>query len=114
MEYVNGVLEGEALNYDDDGNLVGKTLYEKGKREGEAFTYYPSGKVQQKANYKDDTLDGEVKFYAYDGTLIQTKKYEKGKRVDAPAPVAEKPAEAPSVKPAPVAPKKTFPLSKIR
>ena len=113
-EYAHGVLQGDALDYDDDGNLVGKTPYSKGKREGEAVTYYPSGKVMEKAPYKDDVLDGEVKFYAYDGTLILTKKYEKGKRVDAPAPAVQKPADVHAAKPASIAPKKTFPLTKLR
>jgi len=59
--------------HDDNGVLTEsfKIDKESGFIEGEHFTYFPSGKVEQKADYKENKLDGKrILFYESGDTLI--------------------------------------------
>jgi len=50
---VNEQLEGEAITYDEAGNLVRKACFKAGKLDGEATSYDPSGRVTQKALFQN-------------------------------------------------------------
>ena len=43
--------------------------------------YYPNGKIQMEANFKDDKLEGIVKRYDENGKLIEQEIYKNGNRI---------------------------------
>ncbi len=107
VTFVEGVSEGEAVEYDEKGNKISCTPYVKGlkeglcqifdkgrllmqvsfkkdKREGMTREYYPKGTLLGEVGYKDNQKHGEEKGYFEDGTPAHYAQYIDGK-LDGPS-----------------------------
>ena len=60
--YVDGVLEGGAVQYGPSGTLILEVNYKNDKLHGPA-KYYSSGKLEQEGHYKNGKKDGVWKIY---------------------------------------------------
>jgi antitoxin component YwqK of YwqJK toxin-antitoxin module len=48
--YLNGVKDGESIQYHENGQIMEKTNYLNGIQEGESIRYYSNGQIQSKIN----------------------------------------------------------------
>jgi hypothetical protein len=64
MMYVNDTLEGDAIEYFENGKIKSKTKYVKGLKEGVAVINHPAGNPMMKENYVHGAKQGYQ--YAYD------------------------------------------------
>lgn len=65
--------------YHKDGYLLSKLTYINGKLNGVATNYYPNGKIEQEAYFKDNIQEGPTKIYYKSGKLKQENNYKNGK-----------------------------------
>jgi len=65
QNYVNDLLEGEAISYYKSGKVKSVILYSNDKKSGKAYEYYESGKVKVAYVYKHD-IDIEPRIYFYE------------------------------------------------
>lgn len=72
-----GVLEGETVLY-SSGRVKGRLRFQGGKQNGEAVFYDDAGEISVRANYKDGKLDGESQYFNAQGKLVRKARYEKG------------------------------------
>lgn len=72
--YINDVLDGPAIEYDEKGKMQAKVFYREGKRDGVMETY-EKGKITSTRMYKNDLTNGVQVFYSPQG-IIKTKKTE--------------------------------------
>ena len=79
--YKNGILEGEQIEYYDNGNIYCKNNYKNGKREGERIEYYNNGNIYCKNNYKNGKREGEWIEYYNNGNIWHKENYKGGKLV---------------------------------
>ena len=80
FEYDTGLLEGLNTTYDEDGNVVEKSTWKKGKKYGTMkLNYEYSDKRWFEADFENDTLQGKLVIYYRDGKNKRVSKYEKGK-----------------------------------
>ncbi len=71
---------GKWLYYHADGKaIMSEENYTNGILEGEAKTFYKTGKVTEILNYTNGNLHGNVKRYDLNGTLLSDLFYENGK-----------------------------------
>ncbi|RDB31156.1 toxin-antitoxin system YwqK family antitoxin [Candidatus Similichlamydia laticola] len=68
--------DGICQSWDTKGHLEASIPYVKGKREGEAFTYYPDGNVQQILSFNQNLLHGKKKVYSPEALLLEEIEYE--------------------------------------
>ena len=62
--YKNGVFEGNQIRHSSQGWYREECTYLKGKKNGSARMYYPTGALYYEVNYKDDMLvNGDIKLY---------------------------------------------------
>jgi antitoxin component YwqK of YwqJK toxin-antitoxin module len=88
LPYKQGVVHGEAVFYDADGNVARRAAYVQGRLQGESLTYFPNGKVQASEPYQSNLLHGEAKYFSPDGTTLKSVLYAQGKPVQPPAAAA--------------------------
>jgi antitoxin component YwqK of YwqJK toxin-antitoxin module len=65
----DGILEGERVNYFENGQLRYKGSYKNGLREGEWTFYHDNGQLYGKGSYKNGKKEGEWVDYRKDGTV---------------------------------------------
>jgi antitoxin component YwqK of YwqJK toxin-antitoxin module/Flp pilus assembly protein TadD len=69
IPYKNGEIEGETLEYYENGDLYEKTFYISGKRNGVKTKYHYNKKTSSEINYLDGELSGSYKSYHTNGKL---------------------------------------------
>jgi hypothetical protein len=62
---------GKARGFAENGQVLSEILYVENRREGYGFEYYPSGKLQGRAYYKNDVARDTMDFYLESGALRQ-------------------------------------------
>jgi len=80
QNFIDGIGEGEWINYYDNGNYKEVGNYEQNKVAGSIKKYYQNGKLKAEGTYKDWRIRiGEWKYYDESGNLSRTENYgEKG------------------------------------
>ena len=102
--YVNDIVEGEVLEFAENGIQIAMTPYVAGKKEGigKIFgpkgqdllviefhndqkhgpykEYFPNGSLAKEANYIHDLVEGELRTYHPDGKLASLEQYKDGER----------------------------------
>lgn len=73
--------EGVSMSYYDSGSLRIKVNYKNGLREGKAKYYYESGTLMFEASFKNNQKDGITQIYSKDGLLIKRYNYVNDKLV---------------------------------
>lgn len=58
-----------------NGKLKKKILYKNGMKNGIAIVYYENGMIEQKAYFVDDKKENERLYYDKKGNLIKTEIY---------------------------------------
>jgi antitoxin component YwqK of YwqJK toxin-antitoxin module len=71
---------GTEIRYYETGEVSDSLPIQKGLYNGEAESFYPSGKRKSVSHYKDDELDGLFIEYDEKGTEIKRTAYSKGKK----------------------------------
>jgi antitoxin component YwqK of YwqJK toxin-antitoxin module len=80
LNYVSGALNGECYCYYPDGVIRVISYFSNGKANGEFRTFYENGSIIEIQNYKDNLRDGEnIQFYQ-NGNISYKCNYEKGKK----------------------------------
>ena len=98
--FVNGLEEGQGIEYSPDSLIITITQYKMGYvkaeermnrkdlaglKQGRWKEFYPNGALKKESNYWNDKLDGYVKSYTQPGNLIKATKYINGvEQLDAP------------------------------
>lgn len=77
--YVDNVVEGPHLEFDNIGRVELKSFYSKGLLNG-PYVKYEYGKPKVEANYIDGKLEGNYKTYYKDGKLQQDTEYKNGQK----------------------------------
>lgn len=62
-KYIQEIKDSVWIYYDENGTLLSKDSYVKGKKEGRSFVYLPDGKLAEERQYKADLQDGPFKQY---------------------------------------------------
>lgn len=76
----NGLLQGEKLVYYKTGKLAEKALYKDGKLEGVSEWYSDKGVVLKSFIYENDALHGVAKHYNGKGELLAEGRYKRDKK----------------------------------
>lgn len=66
-QYAAGLLQGEVLDYNEQGQLMVLSNYRIGQLNGERVRYHPNGKIGEVAQFRDDQLQGEPRKYDQQG-----------------------------------------------
>ena len=66
--------------WDEEGNLIARVCYEKGKLHGTSETFYPSGAKERVSFFEKGDLEGKDTLYSEDGTPLEEVTYLHGKR----------------------------------
>ncbi len=89
IEYKYGKKNGYDIKYgyiDKGDGIVGyiksKELYVNDKREGEAYYYYPSGKLKEIVPYREGKKEGTGKVFDEKGNIITIKEYHRDNLVE--------------------------------
>ncbi len=77
--YIDGMKNGEELNFNNRGMLEGKTSYKNNKLHGLSGTY-KNGRPVQEISYKDGQFDGSTKKYFNNGKIQQEINFKNGKQ----------------------------------
>lgn len=77
--YEDGILSGPQLTYFPNGKLTEKAIFKNGELEGEKFIYAENGVVLKHLNYKNGELHGPAKFYNGKGELLIEGQYKHDK-----------------------------------
>lgn len=80
VEYKNGVLNGAAKRWHQNGKLMSEMNYKDGKISGEVRVYDQNGNLQKKYTYKNEKLDGLYEEFQ-NGNILIKGKYNAGKRI---------------------------------
>ncbi len=64
---------------DENESILKESLYKNGKKEGLSQSFYPSGKLETKANYKNGKLNGYLRSYYENGLLRLDAHYKDGR-----------------------------------
>ena len=65
----NGLLDGNSIEYYEEGNIESLVPYKNNVVEGLVITYYENGNIKEEVNYKNDNMNGEAKSYDEKGKL---------------------------------------------
>jgi len=65
----NGLLNGNSIEYYEEGNIESIVPYKNNVVEGLVITYYENGNIKEEVNYKNDNMNGEAKSYDENGKL---------------------------------------------
>ena len=63
----NGLLDGNSIEYYEEGNIESLVPYKNNVVEGLVITYYENGNIKEEVNYKNDNMNGEAKSYDENG-----------------------------------------------
>ena len=74
-EYLNGLRNGKAKEYYDNGKLKFEGEYLNGKKNGIAKEYHDNGKLEFEGEYFNGRRDNGIE-YDYNGKIIHSGKYE--------------------------------------
>ncbi len=87
QQYIDGVGEGEWINYYDNGNYKEVGNYVKNRVEGPINKYYRNGQLKAEGTYKDWRIRiGVWNYYDESGKLTRTEDYgDKGNLIDVKA-----------------------------
>ena len=69
VEFENGLLDGNSIEYYEEGNIESIVPYKNNVVEGLVITYYENGNIKEEVNYKNDNMNGEAKSYDENGKL---------------------------------------------
>jgi len=78
-KYVNGLLDGEFIQYNINGKVEKKEIKINGETHGESNIYYDNGVIRQTLNYVDGVPSGESIFYNLKGKMFRKETYKNGK-----------------------------------
>ena len=78
--YKDGKLEGEQLEWYEDGQLFSKQFYKDGKKEGEQLCWWKNGQLMSKSFYKEGKKEGEQIRWFENGQLSSLESYKEGKQ----------------------------------
>jgi antitoxin component YwqK of YwqJK toxin-antitoxin module len=78
--YSEGVWNGNAIIYDEDGNIASEENYVAGALEGPTVVYDEDGNVTWHVEYKAGKVDGKITRFSDDGTKISEYSYSEGIR----------------------------------
>ncbi len=67
INYINGLINGDAWRYDIEGRPMEKTVWKNNVLEGIQITFYPEGPVQAKMSYRSGIADGLFEVLFPDG-----------------------------------------------
>ena len=84
LEYTEEWEYGEQLNaidYYPNGNIQGVEQWENGVKNGIAESFYETGELKEKCNFKDNELDGPYFSYDKSGNVIEHEIYSNGELV---------------------------------
>ena len=65
----DGLLDGNSIEYYEEGNIESIVPYKNNVVEGLVITYYENGNIKEEVNYKNDKMNGEAKSYDENGKL---------------------------------------------
>jgi len=77
--YKDEKLEGEQLEWYEDGQLASKEFYKDGKQEGKQIRWFENGQLLSKEFYKEGKKEGEQLCWWNNGQLLYTEFYKDGK-----------------------------------
>lgn len=72
-EFKDGVQNGKAVWFGNDGTVGMRKNYKNGVLDGEQFTYYQNGKIRSKMSYVDGKLEGVIEWYDQNGNAFDSK-----------------------------------------
>ncbi len=76
QNFIDGIGQGEWINYYDNGNFREIGNYNQNRVEGPIEKYHRNGQLQAKGTYKEWRIKtGEWKYYDESGKLIRTENY---------------------------------------
>jgi len=78
--YSEGVWNGNAIIYDEDGNIASEENYVAGALEGPTVVYDEDGNVTWHVEYKAGKVDGKITRFSDDGTKVSEYSYSEGIR----------------------------------
>ncbi len=76
--YKDGKLEGKALMYDEDGNLLSEENYINDTLVGKFTQWYPSGQIKISGSYIHGNYSGTWLYYDLKGEIVGTGNYVNG------------------------------------
>ena len=79
--YKDYVLEGEVIQYRENGILISKETFVNGEMIGPYEYYYKDGKLRQTGLIKNHIKEGEIKSYRQDGNIKVIENFKNGLRV---------------------------------
>ncbi len=74
--YVDGVKNGEQIEYYDNNQIKTISNYKDDKLNGKVVNYYQNGILESEEYYEDNCLHGECKYYNENGLLDEVINYE--------------------------------------
>lgn len=72
----DGEPHGDALTWDEDGNLIGKSHYTDGKLDGAVLRYWPSGELRAESRFEMGQPTGSERRWSRDGALVSKVDYD--------------------------------------
>jgi len=76
--YKDGKLDGQALMFDENGNIISEENYSNDTLDGKYTQWFSSGKMKIKGNYKKGYFSGRWLYYNLTGEIIGTGNYTMG------------------------------------
>jgi antitoxin component YwqK of YwqJK toxin-antitoxin module len=77
--YKGGLLDGESSWFDASGQVLKRAIYRQGKLHGPVADFFPNGQPREVTHYANDLLDGERATYHDNGKLIERVHYKDGR-----------------------------------
>jgi TonB family protein len=76
--FVAGILEGPKIVFDSLGNKMDSSNYKNNQRQGKAFHFYPSGKIEREENYENGKKTGQQKTFLENGKPLSIETIQNG------------------------------------
>ncbi len=74
------LFDGQALAWDEEGNLIADISYLKGNLHGDSIYYHANGKIWKKINYVSNEITGTFDLYLENGMLLQSTAFQSGEK----------------------------------
>ena len=71
----NSLRTGLWISYYDNNTKWSESYYVAGQRDGHSLTFYPSGQIRYKGEYKMETKVGKWTFYSEEGEITSEENY---------------------------------------
>jgi len=84
INYVNGIKEGQAIQYQPNGQILLIVEYKNGVKHGISKKYYPSGELYRETPYLNGERNGDMKKYYQTGEIQAIIPYKNGLQYDCP------------------------------